>query len=119
MFSISTVASSTSMPTASARPPSVITLIVCPNALSTTSQGGRFAVAQHREQRPSRSIGAHNAGLYEVSIVHLRHILEVYGGAVDHAQRQVVHVIEQAGTAVQSDLIVAIAEFGGAGRKNQ
>ena len=35
MFSISTVASSTSMPTASARPPSVITLSVSPSACST------------------------------------------------------------------------------------
>ena len=35
MFSISTVASSTRMPTASARPPSVITLSVCPSAWST------------------------------------------------------------------------------------
>ena len=31
VFSISTVASSTRMPTASARPPSVITLVVCPS----------------------------------------------------------------------------------------
>ncbi|MGC3970916.1 MAG: hypothetical protein QM775_27355 [Pirellulales bacterium] len=31
MFSISTVASSTKMPTASAMPPSVITLSVCPS----------------------------------------------------------------------------------------
>ena len=35
MFSISTVASSTRMPTASARPPSVMMLIVSPSALST------------------------------------------------------------------------------------
>ena len=35
MFSIATVASSTSMPTASARPPSVMMLIVSPSALST------------------------------------------------------------------------------------
>ena len=34
MFSISTVASSTSIPTASAIPPSVIVLIVCPDSLS-------------------------------------------------------------------------------------
>ncbi len=33
VFSISTVASSTRMPTASARPPSVITLMVCPSRL--------------------------------------------------------------------------------------
>ena len=38
MFSTSTVASSTRMPTASARPPSVITLIVCPNRLRTISE---------------------------------------------------------------------------------
>ena len=37
MFSISTVASSTRMPTASARPPSVMMLIVSPSALSTMS----------------------------------------------------------------------------------
>ncbi len=36
-FSISTVASSTRIPTARARPPSVITLIVCPSMLSTIS----------------------------------------------------------------------------------
>src|ERR1700761_7573086 len=35
VFSISTVASSTSMPTASAKPPSDITLIVCPSADET------------------------------------------------------------------------------------
>src|SRR3982074_737605 len=35
MFSIATVASSTSMPTASARPPSVMMLMVSPSALST------------------------------------------------------------------------------------
>ena len=35
MFSISTVASSTRMPTASASPPSVMMLIVSPSALST------------------------------------------------------------------------------------
>ena len=35
MFSISTVASSTRMPTASARPPSVMMLMVSPSALST------------------------------------------------------------------------------------
>ena len=35
MFSTSTVASSTSMPTARASPPSVMILIVCPIALST------------------------------------------------------------------------------------
>ena len=35
MFSIATVASSTSMPTASARPPSVMMLIVSPSALRT------------------------------------------------------------------------------------
>ena len=35
MFSIATVASSTRMPTASARPPSVMMLIVSPSALST------------------------------------------------------------------------------------
>ena len=35
MFSIATVASSTRMPTASARPPSVMMLMVSPSALST------------------------------------------------------------------------------------
>ena len=35
MFSISTVASSTRMPTARAKPPSVMMLIVSPSALST------------------------------------------------------------------------------------
>ncbi len=38
MFSISTVASSTRMPTASARPPRVITLSVCPMALRMASE---------------------------------------------------------------------------------
>ena len=38
MFSISTVASSTRMPTASASPPSVMMLIVSPSALSTISE---------------------------------------------------------------------------------
>ena len=38
MFSISTVASSTRMPTASARPPSVMMLIVSPSADSTMSE---------------------------------------------------------------------------------
>ena len=38
MFSTSTVASSTRMPTASARPPSVMMLIVSPSALSTISE---------------------------------------------------------------------------------
>ena len=37
MFSIATVASSTRMPTASARPPSVMMLIVCPAAHSATT----------------------------------------------------------------------------------
>ncbi len=37
MFSTSTVASSTRMPTASARPPSVIRLIVCPVSHSATT----------------------------------------------------------------------------------
>ena len=37
MFSIVTVASSTRIPTASARPPSVMMLIVSPSALSTMS----------------------------------------------------------------------------------
>ena len=37
MFSISTVASSTRMPTASASPPSVMTLIVWPSARSASS----------------------------------------------------------------------------------
>ncbi len=38
MFSIVTVASSTRMPTASARPPSVITLIVSPVAASSVTE---------------------------------------------------------------------------------
>ena len=38
VFSISTVASSTRMPTASARPPSVITLMVCPSRLRMQSE---------------------------------------------------------------------------------
>ena len=38
MFSIVTVASSTRMPTASASPPSVMTLIVSPSAESTVSE---------------------------------------------------------------------------------
>ena len=38
VFSISTVASSTRMPTASASPPSVITLMVCPVRLRTISE---------------------------------------------------------------------------------
>ena len=38
MFSISTVASSTRIPTASASPPSVMMLIVSPSALSTMSR---------------------------------------------------------------------------------
>ena len=38
VFSISTVASSTRMPTASASPPSVITLMVCPSRLSRQSE---------------------------------------------------------------------------------
>ena len=38
VFSISTVASSTRMPTASASPPSVITLIVSPSAVRMTSE---------------------------------------------------------------------------------
>ncbi len=38
MFSISTVASSTRMPTASASPPSVMTLSVCPSAVMTISE---------------------------------------------------------------------------------
>ncbi len=37
MFSISTVASSTSTPTASASPPSVMTLMVCPSARITSA----------------------------------------------------------------------------------
>ncbi len=38
MFSISTVASSTRMPTASARPPSVMMLMVSPSALSSSTE---------------------------------------------------------------------------------
>ena len=38
MFSISTVASSTRMPTASARPPSVMTLMVSPSRFRTASE---------------------------------------------------------------------------------
>ena len=38
VFSMATVASSTNMPTASASPPSVMTLMVCPNRLSTQSE---------------------------------------------------------------------------------
>ena len=38
MFSIATVASSTRMPTASARPPSVITLMVSPSAARIASE---------------------------------------------------------------------------------
>ena len=38
VFSIATVASSTRMPTARARPPSVITLMVCPSRLRTQSE---------------------------------------------------------------------------------
>ncbi len=63
MLSIVTVASSTRMPTASARPPSVITLSVCPNAASaaiaaSTASGIDTAMitVERHEPRNSRII---------------------------------------------------------------
>ena len=61
MFSISTVASSTSTPTASARPPSVMMLIVCPVAHSNTtaasSANGMFSttISALRQSRRNNS----------------------------------------------------------------
>ena len=52
MFSIATVASSTRMPMASARPPSVMMLIVCPVSHSPTSAGEqRKRDGRHDDQR--------------------------------------------------------------------
>ena len=63
MFSISTVASSTRMPTASASPPSVIRLIVCPDTHSATiaarSANGMFSTttsALRQSRRNSSTI---------------------------------------------------------------
>ena len=60
MFSIVTVASSTRMPTASARPPSVMMLIVSPSALSTmiepgSTAGSRRAMITVLRQLPRKS----------------------------------------------------------------
>ena len=59
MFSTSTVASSTKMPTAKARPPSVITLMVWPRALSarsaaTTDSGIETATTMVLRQLPRK-----------------------------------------------------------------
>src|SRR5215472_8324857 len=56
MFSIATVASSTRIPTASARPPSVIVLIVCPaphNATTAVSNANGIVVTTMAELRTS------------------------------------------------------------------
>ena len=63
MFSISTVASSTRMPTASASPPSVIRLIVCPEARaqgSSRHQCQRNVEHHHDELRQSRRKSEHH-----------------------------------------------------------
>ena len=69
MFSIATVASSTRMPTASARPPRVMMLIVSPSALSTIIEaridsGIEIAMISVLRQLPrkSRIISAGQAG---------------------------------------------------------
>ena len=51
MFSIATVASSTRMPTASARPPSVMMLIVSPSALSTMIERQDRQRDRHRDDQ--------------------------------------------------------------------
>ncbi len=60
MFSIITVASSTSTPTASARPPRVMTLIVCPNTDSMNRElridsGMEVATISVERQLPTNS----------------------------------------------------------------
>ena len=74
MFSIVTVASSTRIPTASARPPSVMMLMVCPSACSAISEdridsGIEIAMMQVLRQLPrnSRIIAAVSAAAISAS----------------------------------------------------
>ena len=70
-------------------------------------------------QGAARAVGAHDAGLHGVAVVHLRHVPQVHGGAVHHLDRQVVHLVQDAGAAVELDLVVLIADLGVARRQDE
>src|SRR5581483_1433402 len=82
-------------------------------------QSGGLAVAQNGEQRAPAAVGAHNAGLDGIAVADLGDILQKYRRSVDDLDRKVVEIGKQARTAVQLDLIILVADLGGAGRHNQ
>src|SRR6266850_2374907 len=107
MFSISTVASSTRMPTASARPPSVMMLMVWPSALrqrmlTRIDKGIEMAMIRVLFQFPRKS-----------------NILHVNRRAVDGLYRQIIEFVNGLRTAIHFDHVLKWAQFRRSRRQDQ
>src|ERR1019366_640355 len=76
---------------------------------------GRPAIAQYRHEGSARAVGAHDAGLDGIPVADLRHIFDVYRGAIDYPDGEVIQFIEQLGAAIDLDLIVDLPDLGCAG----
>src|SRR5207302_285712 len=102
MFSISTVASSTRMPTASASPPSVMMLTVWPSAPSTMIEhkidnGIEVATTSVERQFPRKR-----------RIISAVHLLD----------RQIVQHLQDLRTGIEPHIVFTVADFLRAGRQN-
>src|SRR5258708_3473475 len=113
MFSMVTVASSTRIPTASASPPSVMTLMVSPNSERPVSAARIASGIESVMIRVERQLPRNNRIIIPVSAaaMHLGHVTHIDDGAVDRLDREVVEGCDRFRRVIQVDGIFVTADF--------
>src|SRR5581483_6720299 len=87
--------------------------------LAHNVQSGGIAVLDDGEQRTAAAVLANDIGLHGEAVPDMRHVLDEDRRAVDRLDGQVVQGGDQAGTAVEHDLVFAVADLRGSRRQNQ
>src|SRR5947209_2782808 len=121
VFSISTVASSTRMPTASARPPSVITFRVSPKSesvITETRMASGIDTTITSVERREPAVDVDHVRLHGEPVAHVCDVSHVHRGAADLLHREVVQRLEDVGRGVGADVVLDGSDLRGAGRKD-
>ena len=82
-------------------------------------EGGGIADFQDGHQHRTLPVHPHDIGLRRRAVVHVCHVADIGGDAVDGMDRRVVEIADLLRTAVEPHAVFDIADFFGAGGQNQ
>ncbi len=88
------------------------------DALDDAQRGGALPFEDGHEHRPA-AVAADDVRLHRVAVTHVGHVFDVNRYAVDGLDRNLIEGVDDAGAAVELDVVLGRPHLGGAGRDDE